>query len=399
MARGARDHNTTVHAIYEAAADPDRWSEMLVTVADHVGALGGMLAYHAPTGSGQPSFLLVGRLRPDIGELYLQHYVDNPFARASMSRPIGRVVVGSHIVDLANVRRLSFHTDILAPQAIEDFVIFTHASLTRRGSVGGVSFPLQARHAAAAETAAARMRRLAPHMTRAIDLTLQLGRQRSGAWQFERILEALPNAALLVDGRCRILIANAHAEALLRQADGLFTTNGDGLRLAAQSRDEARLLSAAVAAAVVVAHGEERPLAGPMRVTRPSGRPPLLVLTTPLPAPAFSLWEAVDGGARALVQIIDLETPVAAQAEALRAAVGLTVAEARVAAQIAAGASAVEAAAALGISLTTVKTHLGRCFDKTGVRSQVGLARLVASIPVPARPPGRPDGRAPEGDT
>jgi len=93
------------------------------------------------------------------------------------------------------------------------------------------------------------------------------------------------------------------------------------------------------------------------------------------------------------VRIVDLEIP-AATAESLRAAFGLTAAEARVAALIGAGASTAEAAATLGASATTVKTHLGRCFDKTGVRSQVGLARLVAAMPVPARPAARGPGAA-----
>jgi DNA-binding CsgD family transcriptional regulator len=34
-----------------------------------------------------------------------------------------------------------------------------------------------------------------------------------------------------------------------------------------------------------------------------------------------------------------------------------------------------------------VKTHLKRCFDKTGVHSQVGLARMLAALPV--GPPGK----------
>ncbi len=43
--------------------------------------------------------------------------------------------------------------------------------------------------------------------------------------------------------------------------------------------------------------------------------------------------------------------------------------------------SAPSVAQALGVSLTTVKTHLGRCFDKMAVRSQVELALLVSRLP------------------
>jgi DNA-binding CsgD family transcriptional regulator len=45
-----------------------------------------------------------------------------------------------------------------------------------------------------------------------------------------------------------------------------------------------------------------------------------------------------------------------------------------------AGRSLQEAADTLDITRNTAKTHLGRVFDKTGVRSQVGLIGLLAPI-------------------
>lgn len=40
-------------------------------------------------------------------------------------------------------------------------------------------------------------------------------------------------------------------------------------------------------------------------------------------------------------------------------------------------------AAHLGITLATVKTHLVRVFDKTGVNRQADLVRLVGSLRLP----------------
>ena len=42
-----------------------------------------------------------------------------------------------------------------------------------------------------------------------------------------------------------------------------------------------------------------------------------------------------------------------------------------------------EVAAALGIAVTTVKSHLGRLFDKTGVTRQAELVKLVAGYSTP----------------
>ena len=42
-----------------------------------------------------------------------------------------------------------------------------------------------------------------------------------------------------------------------------------------------------------------------------------------------------------------------------------------------------EVAVALGIAVTTVKTHLGRLFEKTGMTRQADLVKLVAGYTTP----------------
>lgn len=86
--------------------------------------------------------------------------------------------------------------------------------------------------------------------------------------------------------------------------------------------------------------------------------------------------------ARLLVLIIDPSAPSRATAAAIQSTFGLTAAEARVAVLIGSGHSGPEAAAVLGVSPSTVKTHLKRCFEKTSVRSQVGLARMLGALPI-----------------
>ena len=52
-----------------------------------------------------------------------------------------------------------------------------------------------------------------------------------------------------------------------------------------------------------------------------------------------------------------------------------------------------EVAEALGVARTTVKTHLGRLYEKTGARRQADLVKLVAGLANPLREPmgGRVD--------
>jgi len=140
-------------------------------------------------------------------------------------------------------------------------------------------------------------------------------------------------------------------------------------------------LARALALALAVASGIDTELGEPLRLTRPSGAAPLLVLPVPLPPPAFALWEMLEQ-ARLLVLIIDPGTQSRAVAAAIQTTFGLTVAEARIAVLIGSGLSGPETAARLGISPSTVKSHLKRCFEKTGVHSQVGLARILGALPI-----------------
>ncbi|HEY4249987.1 MAG TPA: LuxR C-terminal-related transcriptional regulator [Roseomonas sp.] len=370
---------SVLHAIYRAAAEPGLWPETLGLLADRIGAGGGFLIHSG--GAEHPPFIVQARLRGDLIEPYFRHYADNPYAQAFAQVRPGRVYVANQLVDVPALRRTAFHADMLVPMAVEEQLVLAHAGLTRDGSSGGISFSLARRHLDGTARALARFRRLAPHLSRALDIGLLAGRQRGAGWQVARLLDALAGAALLLDGQGRILRANAAAEALLRAGDGLRASLGG---LAAATGSETRLLAAAIADAVAVAHGEERAMGGALRLTRPSGRGALLAVATPLPPPAFAPWDRRDNGARALLRIADpaAPAPLRAQAAALRAMAGLTAAEARVAALAGSGLGTPEVAALLGVSASTVKTHLAHCFDKTGARSQAALARLLASIPV-----------------
>jgi DNA-binding CsgD family transcriptional regulator len=127
--------------------------------------------------------------------------------------------------------------------------------------------------------------------------------------------------------------------------------------------------------------------AEPVRVSRPSGAAPLMVLAVPLPRPSFAFWELV-APARALVVIVDPAAKSRATAASLQAAYGLTAAEARVALLLASGITGSQMPAMLGVTSATIKTHLRRCFEKTGAHSQAELSRLFTMFP----PTGAGDG-------
>ena len=62
---------------------------------------------------------------------------------------------------------------------------------------------------------------------------------------------------------------------------------------------------------------------------------------------------------------------------------GLSPGQSRLARQVVDGHDLAEAARELGISVNTARTHLQRMFDKTGVRSQPALVRVLLSAVAP----------------
>ncbi|MEO1239351.1 MAG: nuclear transport factor 2 family protein [Pseudomonadota bacterium] len=79
-----------------------------------------------------------------------------------------------------------------------------------------------------------------------------------------------------------------------------------------------------------------------------------------------------------------IDTDPASEVEArlamAEAVFGLSAAQTRLAREIVAGRGLTAAATALGVSINTARTQLGRIYDKTGVNSQTALVRLLLSV-------------------
>lgn len=98
---------------------------------------------------------------------------------------------------------------------------------------------------------------------------------------------------------------------------------------------------------------------------------------------------AVDfSGARVLVFVVDPDAGFRSGAVDLQRVLGLTPAEARCAIALAEGLAPKEIAEGLGVSYETVRSQLRSIYDKTGVRRQAALVRLIQSVS--AGSPGSP---------
>ena len=118
---------------------------------------------------------------------------------------------------------------------------------------------------------------------------------------------------------------------------------------------------------------------------RRSGQRPLSVLVARLGAEhPFQL----EPPATAILLVTDPEQARPAADGHLRALYGLTRAEARIAQALLDADRLADVAENLGVTLSTVRTHLQRAFEKTDTRRQSELIRLLLAHRLPADPTG-----------
>lgn len=364
-------------AIYDAAADAGRWPDALVAIADHVGADSAILVDNG--GSAEHSSVLQVRSREDLSDLYIRQHTDNAWTRAVSLQPVGRVHIAGRLVEKRVLHRTACYDEILRPQKIANMIVLSHPYFADRGGCGGIGLCLSEAADADAAGRAARLEQIAPHLVRAIDLSVRVDARRSGA-SIDTFLEMLATAALALDGRGCVVAANRRAEALLATGNGIMLDPNDRNRLVAVRSDDRRQFDGALARALAPTEADAGSTRRTVRLQRPGGTP-LAASFTPLHERVR--WPWVDGARepRALVMIADPSAPGQDHTAALQAGFGLTKAEARVADLIGGGITGPEAAVRLKLSPGTVKTHLSRIFQKTGVRNQAGIARLLAGLP------------------
>ena len=175
-----------------------------------------------------------------------------------------------------------------------------------------------------------------------------------------------------LDRHRRILAANDRARSLLLRGDGLYDLAG---LLRARERTEDRELETLIARALP--RVGIRASAGSMTIRRRRARTRLVMHVNPVGQPG-----AVILGSRvaALVLVVDPESQATIDADLVRVAMGLTPAQAQVAAMLAEGRTLRGIAAATGRTEGTVRWHLKQIFRRQGVSRQTELVRRVLSL-------------------
>ena len=187
-----------------------------------------------------------------------------------------------------------------------------------------------------------------------------------------QLLENLRCGVIQLDRRGQIAAANGPAAALLAEGDGLTDAEGF-LRAQAPGEDGAlrRLIARALPRFRAPAEG------GSMVVSRARVAPGLVLHVSPLGAHSDA-ERPINVAAMVLVVDPVRRTPV--DPALVKAALGLTAAQSRIAAMLAAGQSTRDIARATGRTEGTVRWHLKQIYARHGISRQAEVVEMVLSL-------------------
>jgi DNA-binding CsgD family transcriptional regulator/PAS domain-containing protein len=220
---------------------------------------------------------------------------------------------------------------------------------------------------------------LSPHVCRALLISDALELQSVAARHLEETVDALSTGIFLVEGQGRITYMNHSAERLVKSGASLKASSG---RLAAVQPRAREQLSRALSLSI---EGKAPPTTGRHFIALPGEEGGGLVANImPLQwHQARNPLAALPGTTAVIVQDPAGHSDI--PTEALAELYGLTRAESRVLELIARGQTPQDAADALGVTVTTVKTHLQKLFAKTETTRQAELVQLVTKMSPPLR--------------
>jgi DNA-binding CsgD family transcriptional regulator/PAS domain-containing protein len=270
-----------------------------------------------------------------------------------------------------------FYRNWAAPQGLRDACVMKFVQTADR--VGLVASVTSAQRDIVTADERQFMALLSPHLRRAAMIGDLLDHQRVETSVFRHALDQLIAPVILVDAHCKILYANASAHSMLesgqlvRANGGVFSPTNPLMRAALADA----VLRAAGQAGDLGSRGMGIPVAD--RAHHAAGAA-ALAYVLPLKNSAI---RSVFNPAVAAIFIATALSHHAPPADVLASVFDLTPSEARVMQMVGTGSSTPAVAAELGVSETTVKTHLAKVFSKTGVNRQAQLVQLVSSLSSP----------------
>jgi DNA-binding CsgD family transcriptional regulator/PAS domain-containing protein len=357
--------------IYDAALDSALWTDVLATITEFAGAwASGLLSKDSVSKVGKVFYGF------NVDSLYTQLYEEtywkfDPLATLQFF-DVEQIVTTQDLVPYDEFLEGRFYQEWARPQGLVDAVDVileksptscAYLTVMRHESRGMVDDEMRRR-----------MRLVIPHVRRAVLIGKTIDLRQAEAQSLADALDGLSAGMILVDADGRIAHANAAGHVILSAGDFLRATAGRLVADDAQADEALREIFTAAGSgdAAVGIKGIALPLMSCDGVR---------YVAHVLPLTSGRRRSAVMGTTAAAALFVHkaaLETP--SPPEIIAKTFKLTPTELRVLLALVEVGGAPEVAEALGIAGSTVKTHLGRLFEKTGVGRQADLVKLVAGF-------------------
>jgi DNA-binding CsgD family transcriptional regulator/PAS domain-containing protein len=362
-----------VGMIYDCVLEPEKWQAFLEELLAELHFSYGVLSISAFP-EGNAIFGVIAGIAPDRLETLQSHWADVMALWGGDARiqqyPLEEPILQSEIIDPVEAAANPYYRSWFSPQGYVDAVAI---GLDRNPHM--VSSLALGRHETAGpvrEIELAALRLLSPHLRRAISIAQQ-EMQSIAASAYASVVEGLPVAAILVDELMTIIHANTAAQTLLAEA-GPFKAANNKLSVIADmgaaveravarpATSEASLDGGDGAGLPVIGADDRAYVVHVLPLRQRENRGPLCLPA----AAALFITQAGDG--------------VIQHSRSAALLYRLTPAESRIFDLLTQGRRTKEIAGALGLSSSTIKTHIRNIYTKTGAARQADLIRVAGSL-------------------
>ncbi len=371
------DFSAIVEGIYDCALAPDKWREMLPRIARYMDSDTSTFAIYDTLNGERHRYYDYG-----IAEAAVRSYFEvfaplNPTLEAKAVFGVGEPYTLRMVLDEAEYLDSRFYKEWAKPNGQGDIMGVTAMRVGSRMATHAVS-RLDHRPNYSKDDLQ-RYRLLVPHVCRSLSISDAIELKTVTSLSLADALDAVRAGVFLLGRNQQLLHMNEAGARMTARGDAITIANGRLLAVDGGSRTA--LHDAIATASAVDQTGVTVPPTVALHSPNASG---LIANVLPLrDGRRFDVAKPVAAVVAVFVHSPEDATPFPGQAFAQL--YGLTAGELRVALAIAPGLGVQETAEALGVSTTTVKTHLARIFVKTGSRGQTELIALLQRATGPVR--------------
>jgi DNA-binding CsgD family transcriptional regulator/PAS domain-containing protein len=362
-----------VNWIHDAALDPELWPAAVQRASAYCNSSMGILVWLDLRQSGPA--IATSTLPHDAVRTYSSDFfLSDPGYRFHSTHPADTVSLNTDWESAESYRNSELYRNFLARVDIEDRA----AVVVLRDPNHFAIFGLGRGHLEDPYNRALlhALSDLSPHFRQAIRVSDRLRRSEADKAALTSVLDRIEDGVILLDGALRVVFTNGVAENLVAH-NALTIHHG---KLSAPLHENSIMLNDLLRRVVRTSEGTGTDSGGTMALHDEDGVIRATLAASPMRTEHVGERFGLNP-VRAVVFVREAREQSTSSAETLMTLFRLTPAESQVALRLAQGQSLKDIADARGLGKDTVRSQLRAVFDKTGVRRQTDLMKVLLTLP------------------